>query len=141
MISANVKIPQSLLNKLSQTWVDNSASDLVDATATDMLWNIQEYGFGSADLQTPSGGAPIWQKKITVPGHYRGYLSESHYIKKENPFNAQIVTSAEFVEGVIYGFSTNSEGTFNPNPYHKRAVDTTFRNGKIPVIWKNIVTR
>lgn len=141
MIGCNVKIPQSLLNKLTQTWVDNSASDLVDAVATDMLWNIQEYGFGGYDLNTPSGGAPIWQKEIKVSGHYRGYFSESHYIKKINSFNTKIVTPAEFVKGVIYGYSTNSEGVFNPNPYHKRAVDRTKRDGTIPIIWKNIVTR
>ena len=147
MISANVKIPQSLLNRLTKTWVDNSASDLVDATATNMLWNIQEYGFGSAGQNTPSGGAPIWQGRIWEDGHYRGYLSESHYIKKINPFNAQIVTPADFVEGVIEGYSTNwfyHDGipvVFPPNPYHKRVVDKTIKDGTIPVIWKNIVVR
>ena len=147
MISYNIKIPQSLLNRLSRTWVDNRANYLTDAVSNDVLWNIQEYGFGSADGNTPSGGSPIWQGKIYEKGHYRGYLRESHYIKKISPYNAQIVTSADFAESLILGVSTNwfdSEGNprvFGENWYHKRAVDKMIREGKIPIIWGNVVGR
>lgn len=147
MISCNVNIPPTLLNRLNQTWVDNRANELTDATSNDVLWSIQEYGFGSAGGNTPSGGSPIWQGRIYEKGHYRGYLTESHYIKKISPYNAQVVTSADFADSLIRGVSTNwydSEGNpivFGENRYHKRAVDGMIRDGKIPTIWRNIVGR
>lgn len=145
MIDVNVTISPSLQRKLSSVWIDNSANKLTDAVASDTLWKIQEYGFGSAGGNTPSGGSPIWQGKIWENGHYRGYLTESHYIKKINPYHIQIASSADFVEGVIQGVSTNWFDsdmypiTFPPNYYHKRAVDKMFAEGKIPIIWNNIV--
>lgn len=145
MISANVSISPSLKRKLEKSWMDNNVSKLVDSVANQSLWNIQEYGFGSAKGNTPSGGAPIWQGKIYDNTHYRGYLSESHFIHKESNNNAKIVSSADFLEGVIKGYSTNwtdSQGnayTFPPNYYHKRAVDKLKSSQTIPTIWKNII--
>ena len=145
MISANIRLSPSLQRKLEKSWMDNNVSKLVDSVANQSLWNIQEYGFGSAGGNKPSGGSPIWQGKIYEEGHYRGYLTESHFIKKINNNRAQIVSSAEFIDGVIEGYSTNwfdSQGNpriFPPNYYHKRAVDKMFASQTIPVSWKNII--
>lgn len=145
MISQKITLSPSVTKKLSKSWINENSSKLVDAVATDMLWNIQEYGFGSAKGNTPSGGSPIWQGRIMEKGHYRGYLTESHQIKKVDSHNAKIVSSADFVEGVIEGVSTNwfdsdmNPVVFGENLYHKRAVDKTFAERKIPIIWKNVV--
>ena len=145
MISAKVNISKSLSSKLSPTWLNNCTSQFVDAVANRVLWNIQEYGFGSAKGNSPSGGSPIWQGMIWETGHYRGYLTESHQIKKLTPYHAQIVSSADFVEGVIEGFSTNwfdsdmNPITFPANYYHKRAVDRMYSEGTIPTICSNLI--
>lgn len=159
MITANVEISDNLKRKLSTSWLDKSASDLVDSVAHASLENIREYGFGTAmtsyetDMNgvrqikrsKPSGGAPIWQGNIYDPTHYRGYLRELHSIKKVSPYHSQVVTSADFVEGLMEGYSTNwfdSYGNpiiFPPNYYHKRAVDKVFKEGNIPIIWNNVV--
>lgn len=162
MITAECIIPQSLKRKLKKSWLDNRANNLTTGVANNLLWNVQEYGFGvgnyslpypnydenhhgySKTNRTPSGGAPIWQGKISETGHYRGYLSESHYIKYVSSNHAQIVSSADFTEGVIRGYSTNWFNTdgepyyFPPNPYHKRAVDKMYRENVIPTVWKSI---
>ncbi len=160
MISAECVIPQSLKRKLEKSWLDNRANNLTVAVSNSLLWNVQEYGFGvgkyslsypnydslayTNSRRTPSGGAPVWQGRIYENGHYRGYLSESHYIKYVSPNHAQIVSSADFTEGVIRGYSTNwfnSDGEpyyFPPNPYHKRAVDKMYRENVIPTAWKSI---
>lgn len=146
MIKVNVKFP-SLKRKLEGSWMKNRTTNLVDGVANKCLWNIQEYGFGSAGGNTPSGGSPIWQGKIWEKGHYRGYLSESHYIKKNGYNNAQIVTSADFVWGVIEGYSTNwFDSDMNPvifpeNRYHKRAVDNMYKDNTIGTIWNNIMDK
>jgi len=145
MISTSVRISPSLQRKLQKSWMDNNVSKLVDSVATQSLWNIREYGFGSAGGNKPSGGAPIWQGKIYDNTHYRGYLSESHQIVKQANNHAQIVSSADFLEGVIEGYSTNwadSDGNpyiFPPNYYHKRAVDELYTSQTIPISWKNII--
>lgn len=164
MISANVRLSPSLEEKLKQSWIDTKADELTDAIAHATLENVKEYGIGVArevlafpnydendgkheTNRTPSGGSPIWQGEITEVGHYRGYLSESHRIEKVNHYQSRIVTPAEFVWGVIEGYSTNSfdsmgnEIRFPPNPYHKRAVDKMFSEGLIPTIWHNAVNK
>ena len=123
MISTKVKISPSLKRKLNKSWMENNITNLVDSVANQSLWNIQEYGFGSANNNIPSGGSPIWQGRINTSGHYRGYLTESHFINKPNSHHAQIASSAEFLDGVIEGYSTNwrdSNGEpiiFPPNYY------------------------
>ena len=147
MISINTRISPNLKRKMSGKWVDEIASTLVDTTSNALLWNIQEYGFGSAKGNTPSGGSPIWQGRIYEKGHYRGYLRESHHIVKESFYHSKIVSSADFVEGVIEGYSTNwqtSDGeeiVFGKNYYHKRAVDKFIAGGNLPTIWGNIIRR
>jgi len=157
VISAKTSIPPSLIRKLSRNWVDNRATNLVNSVANATLWNIREYGFGVAksvlaypnydsdeydvENRTPSGGAPIWQGEIKESGHYRGYLSESHYVKSISPYHAQIVTPAEFVWGVIEGYSTNGNYRFPENPYHKRAVDKMYRDNIIGLTWSNIMDK
>lgn len=142
MIQTKARISSSLQRKLTESWMKNNISDLVDAISHESLNNIKEYGFGSARGNIPSGGSPIWQGKIHHEGHYRGYLTESHYIKKNSPNHSQIVSSADFVDGVISGYSTNWEGVrFGANNYHKRAIDKVYREGKIPVIWNNVIHR
>ena len=159
----------SLQRKLNKKWMEQNVSDLTDAVSNGILWNIKEYGVGVArtvagfphykgeydraedtslnNPVNPTGGAPIWQGVISEPGHYRGYLSESHYIKKINSKQSYIATPAEFVWGVIYGYSTNEDQagnrniTFPPNPYHKRAVDNYIASGKTKIIWSNIINR
>lgn len=164
MIRADVQISQSLMRKLSPSWMDDRVSELVDGVATATLWNIQEYGIGVAktrlaypnydplheyesDNRTPSGGAPVWQGEIRNEGHYRGYLSESHYINKVSLTESEIGTPAEFVWGVIEGYSVDTgdeyepQVRFPPNPYHKRAVDKMKDSGVIQTIWKNAMDR
>ena len=140
MISAKVKIPNSLKIKLSKYHIENNTKFLVNEVSEETLRKVKAYGIGTAGGNTnPTGGAPVWQGKVGDKlghtGHYRGYLSDSHYIKRVNNTHAQIVSSADFVDGVINGYSTNwfdSQGnprTFPPNPYHKRAVDEMYREG------------
>lgn len=129
MIRTNVKVAPSLLDKLNGKKLETQIESLVMKTGENALQNIKEFGLGVGSVLEPFGGAPHWQGKITVPGHYSGYLSDSHYLRKQSPFHVQIVSSAEFTEGVIEGFSTNWNITFGPNHYHKRAVDKLFTTG------------
>jgi len=143
MISATVTMPPSLLKRLDSSSIKKDIELLVEQTSDDALENVKEFGLGVGSVLEPYGGAPHWQGKITVEGHYSGYLSDSHYKKHESANHAQIVSSAEFVEGVIEGYSTNWEGvTFGANNYHKRAVDKLFQTNlygnKIQENWKNI---
>lgn len=140
-----IKISPSLEEKLKPSWMKNNVSKLIDATSHASLNNVREYGFGSAKGNKPSGGSPIWQGKIWENGHYRGYLTESHYIVRKNNNHAQIVTSAEFADSLMEGFSTNwfdSDGNpvmFPENYYHKRAVDKLYSERIVPVIWHNVI--
>lgn len=140
MISSKAKIPNSLKIKLSKYNMDNIASQLVNRVSEDVLLKVREYGEGTAGGNEPTGGAPYWQGEITVKGHRRGYLSDSHYIKRVDNYNTQIASSAEFTDGVINGYSTNWRGvTFRPNPYHKRAVDKFSAEKNINAIWRELV--
>ena len=143
MISQRVTIPSSLLKKLDKNALERDVERLVKKTTEDALEKVKEYGVGSGSTLEPYGGAPHWQGKITVPGHYSGYLSDTHYMKMQNPKNGQVVSDAEFVEGVIEGYSTNwSNVTFLENRYHKRAVDKLLESNlygnKIQENWSNI---
>lgn len=146
MIISRTRVPNSLLIKLSSYNLEQVASRLVNKVGDDALRNVREYGVGTAGgNENPTGGAPYWQGQIKIAGHRRGYLSDSHYIKQINPFNVQIVSNADFVEGVLDGFSTNWRGqggipiTFPPNYYHKRAVDKLYADGRIPTIWRTVL--
>ena len=139
MIRTNVKIPSRLKIKLSSHNLNITVSQFVNKVGDDALLNVMEYGEGGAN---PSGGAPYWKYEVTQKGHYRGYLSSSHFIKRINNNHVQIVSSADFAYGVIRGESTNwttRDGgayKFTPNPYHKRAVDKLYRNGSIQTNWR-----
>lgn len=140
MIISRTKVPTSLIVKLSKYNFEQTTSQFVNDVSNEALRNVREYGIGTAGgNEDPTGGAPYWQGKIEVEGHRRGYLSDSHYIKNINPFHAQIVSSADFVDGVIYGYSTNGTGRFPPNPYHKRAVDKLYTDGRIHTAWRNAI--
>ena len=141
MISHNVKIPPSLLKKLNKSFIEKKGELLIDKVSNEALENVKEFGLGTGSVLEPYGGAPHWQGKITVQGHYSGYLSDTHYRKHETPFHAQIVSDAEFVDGVLKGYSTNWEGvTFGMNNYPKRAVDklvqTNLYGNRIQEFWK-----
>ena len=144
MIRCEVKIPNTLKRKLSKTNVDNISNDFIRVVGINTLANVREFGIGSG---LNIGGAPHWQGPVTVSGHYSGYLSDTHTVKQIDNYNAQIVSSSGFAEGVIIGQSTNwttRDGgayVFIPNPYHKRAVDKMIRQGKIQTIWKNVLER
>lgn len=140
MISSNVKIPNSLKIKLSKYYTNQNIKLLVNEVGDEALRKVKAYGIGTAGGNSnPTGGAPVWQKEVTVNGHYRGYLSDSHYLKRVSDTHVQIVSSAEFVDGVIGGYSTNGWGDFLPNPYHKRAVDSLYREGHIQQYWDRVV--
>ena len=138
-----VRIPDRLKIKLSKYNMEIAISQFVSKVGNDALLNVMEYGEGGGK---PFGGAPYWQGAVTVKGHYRGYLSQSHYINHISPYHVQIASSSGFAEGVIMGYSTNwttRDGgayVFTPNPYHKRAVDKLKREGRIPTIWRNVST-
>lgn len=144
MIGIEVKIPNTLKKKLSKTNVDNVSNDFVRIVGINTLVNVREFGIGSG---LNIGGSPHWQGPVTVLGHYSGYLSDTHTVKQLDNYNAQIVSSSGFAEGVIIGQSTNwttRDGgayVFTPNPYHKRAVDKLIKQGKIQTIWKNVLKR
>lgn len=141
MISTKVKVPQSLLKKLSKEYVEKKGALLVDKTSQEALNNVKQFGLGSGSTIVPFGGAPHWQGKITVQGHYSGYLSDTHYRKIVSPLHAQIASDAEFVDGVLRGYSTNWHGHhFGLNNYPKRAVDalvqTNLYGNRIQEFWK-----
>lgn len=144
MIRTTVEVPNTLKKKLSKSNIDLISNEFVRVVGTNTLVNVREFGIGSG---LNMGGAPHWQGPVTVEGHYSGYLSDTHSVKQLNNYNAQIVSSSGFAEGVIIGQSTNwvtRDGgayVFAPNPYHKRAVDKLHKQGKIQVIWKNILKR
>ena len=142
MISSYTRIPASLLDKLNGDKLNKDINKFVKKTGQDALENVKEFGKGVGSVTTPYGGAPHWQGKIYEPGHYSGYLSDTHYMKMEGSNNAKILSDAEFVEGVIEGFSTNWNITFPPNYYHKRAVDKLFTTNlygnKVIENWKEV---
>lgn len=148
MISYRVKIPNSLKIRLSSYHMNNNVKFLVNEISEEALRYVKEYGIGTAGGNTnPTGGAPVWQGKVGglgKAGHYRGYLSDSHYIKRVAENHAQIISSADFVDGVIEGYSTNwfdkngNPITFPPNRYHKRAVDKLMQNDVANVYWKRV---
>lgn len=138
MISYDVKIPESLFNKLNKSIWEDCVEDFVDKVGVDALTNVKEYGEGvGAGWTEPFGGAPHWKGKIEIPGHYSGYLSDMHKLHHVDRFHVQIVSSAEFTEGVIEGYSTNWNITFGPNAYHKRAVDRLYEEDALPLRWKS----
>lgn len=144
MISYRVKIPNSLKIKLSSYNMTHVTKRFTNKIGLEALRNVREFGIGTAGGNTnPTGGAPYWQGKIWEKGHRRGYLSDSHYLKQTGINEVQIVTSADFAEGVIEGISTNwftSDGfpyTFPPNRYHKRAVDKLYTENVIQTAWRN----
>lgn len=147
MISYRVKIPNSLKIKLSSYNMTQVTKRFTNKIGLEALRNVREFGIGTAGGNTnPTGGAPVWQGKVGglgKTGHYRGYLSDSHYLKQSNSNEAQVVTTADFAEGVIIGISTNwfdkngNPVTFPPNRYHKRAVDKLYANGIIYTAWRN----
>ena len=140
MISTRVKVPNRLIIKLSRHNMDIAASQLVGKIADEALLNVMRYGVGTAGGNDAMGGAPYWQGKITVEGHRRGYLSDSHFIHFDNPYHAKISSSASFVDGVLQGYSTNWHGVrFGANNYPKRAVDTLISDGRIHTIWRNVI--
>lgn len=142
MISIKVDIPNKLKIRLSKYNTDITIGQFINKVGDDALLNVREYGEGGGN---PSGGAPYWQGKVTQKGHYRGYLSSSHYIKRISNNHIQIVSSAGFAEGVIIGQSTNwttRDGgayVFAPNPYHKRAVDKLYESGSIQTNWRRVI--
>lgn len=139
MISTKIRVSPSLLKKLSRNVGEECIEDLVDKIGVDSLENVKEFGLGVGSVAEPYGGAPHWQGKIYVEGHYRGYLSDTHYMKHEDPYHVQIVSSAEFVDGVLQGYSTNWHGVvFGANNYPKRAVDKLIAEGSIPIRWKGV---
>lgn len=140
-----VKVSPKLKIKLSRYNVELVIRELIANVGNEALLNVMEYGEGAnRESQKPFGGAPYWQGQVKVSGHYRGYLSNSHYIRNVNPFHAQIVSSSGFAYGVIQGQSTNwttRDGgfyVFTPNPYHKRAADKLRKEGRIQTIWRNV---
>lgn len=140
MINIRTKVSNSLLVKLSRYNMDIVASRLVSKTADEALLNVMEYGEGTAGGNEPTGGAPYWQGKVTVEGHRRGYLSDSHFVRYVNNYHAQVLSSAFFVDGVLQGYSTNWHGvTFGANNYPKRAVDKLIADGRINTIWREVV--
>lgn len=129
MISTKVKVPQSLLKKLDSGTTEKHIENLVSKTSDDALANVKEFGLGVGSVLQPYGGAPHWQGKIQVLGHYSGYLSDTHYKVQQSPYHAQIVSSADFVDGVLQGYSTNWAGVrFGANNYPKRAVDKLLKS-------------
>ena len=141
MISFRKRISPSLMRILSKDYVEKKGELLVDKVSSEALYNVKEFGLGVGSVLEPYGGAPHWQGKIEVQGHYSGYLSDTHYRKHESPLHAQIVSDAEFVDGVLKGYSTNWHGrTFGMNNYPKRAVDklvqTNLYGNRIQEFWK-----
>ena len=142
MISVNVKINSRLKRKLSDYTMTMVTRQMVDKVGEETLAKVHEYGEGGF---SPSGGAPHWQGLVTVKGHYSGYLSDTHKLKYLTSNHVQIITTADFAEGVIIGQSTNwitRDGgyyVFTPNPYHKRAVDNALSNEKVGAIWKEVL--
>jgi len=127
------RISPGLEKKFKPSYIENVCDLATQKIAEDTLANVKVYGEGVGNGRTAKGGSPWWQGKVTVQGHYRGYLSDSHSVKKVDKFHKQIVSSAGFVEGVIEGYSTNWAGVrFGMNNYPKRAVDKTYRDGSIP---------
>ena len=142
-VNIKVKIPNSLKIKLSKYNHETKVRQFVSETGNDALRFVKHYGVGTAGGAEPSGGAPVWQGDVRVNGHYRGYLSDSHYLKFVSPTHVQVVTSADFAWGVITGNSTNwtvhgGHVSFPPNYYHKRAVDTLKRTNSIAMNWKKL---
>ena len=143
MISSKVTIPPSLLKKLDSRKLEKDVEKFVKKTGQDAVDNVREFGLGVGSVYPPEGGAPHWQGKITHAGHYSGYLSDIHYMIMSSSNNAQILSEAEFVWGVIEGYSTNEPGkTFPPNYYHKRAVDKLYKTNlygnKFQENWKDV---
>lgn len=141
MISTKVIVPDSLKKKLTKEFVDKKAEILIDKTSQEALSYVKEFGLGTGSTIEPFGGAPHWQGKVTVQGHYSGYLSDTHYRKVLSPLHAQIASDAEFVDGVLRGYSTNWHGhRFGLNNYPKRAVDklvqTNLYGNRIQEFWK-----
>ena len=152
-VSYNVKIPNRLKIRLSDYNHKTKVRLFVNETGYDALRWVKQYGIGTAGGRKPTGGAPVWQGRAGFSrksfgegfirnGHYRGYLSESHYLKRISPTHVQIASSAEFVDGVLGGYSTNWSGiTFGANNYHKRAVDKLFSTNSFEVNWKRMNSR
>lgn len=140
MIISRTKVPNSLLVKLSRHHVENNTKLLVNEVGGEALRKVKAYGIGTAGgNDNPTGGAPVWQGEIEKEGHYRGYLSDSHHLNRVDDFHVQIVTSADFADGVIEGYSTNGQGRFLPNRYHKRAVDEIYSENHVSQYWDRIV--
>lgn len=138
-----VRIPNSLKIRLSKYHHEQKVKIFINETGQDALNYVKQYGVGTAGGNTnPTGGAPVWQGKIETSGHYRGYLGESHFLRRVAYNHVQIASSADFVEGLMEGVSTNwfnEDGypvTFPPNYYHKRAVDSLIIQQHIPVNWR-----
>ena len=146
MISTRVKIPNRLKIRLSKYEMELAKREFVSKLGDEALLNVMEYGEGARKLGDFEydegeawGGSPYWQGPITVEGHRRGYLSDSHSKKHISPEQTNIVSSADFVEGVLKGYSTNWEGvTFGANNYPKRAVDKIRSEGRIQTIWREV---
>lgn len=143
MISQRVTLSNALLKRLDTNALERDVERFVKKTTEDALENVKKYGVGVSGGREPRGGAPHWQGPIRIPGHYSGYLSDTHYMKMKNPKNGQIVSDAEFVEGVIEGYSTNVANlTFPENRYHKRAVDelltTNLYGNRVQENWSEI---
>jgi len=147
MIQCRIKIPETLKVKLSVKANETKIEEFVNQTTEDALGYVHRYGVGSAGGNEPEGGAPVWQGRVgsrkrfgkgTIENqHYRGYLRDSHYINKLGSYHMQIVSSADFVNGVLEGYSTNWSGvTFGANNYHKRAVDDLIRDNVINTNWR-----
>lgn len=129
MIRTSITTSPRLKKMLNGTYMKQVTPNFTEKVAKDIYFNVIEYGVGKGHQ---TGGSPWWQGRVTVEGHYRGYLSGSHKVNHVEDNHSQITSSAEFVYGVIEGYSTNWAGVrFQPNPYHKRAVDKFFKENGV----------
>lgn len=120
---------------ISEKDLEEIRSDILEDIADDVYENIMKEGVGVYGGTNPSGGAPVWIGDPKRTTYYPGALKESHNKNYERKDLKKITINRSifYVDAVI-----NGHDKVKPNPYHKRALDTTIKSGVVnEIIQKN----
>lgn len=139
MIGIKVEVTDSGNHRLSKEPYKNVKEKIIKEVAEEMFDYIMMGGLGSRLGRTPTGGSPVWERRIendpsdAIPRE----LLNSHRLSTKRTM-ATISSTSPYALDVINGtrsehwvmkYGSSEIGT--PNPYHKRAVDTILKSNPI----------
>lgn len=146
-IKVDFKLDKSFAQRLSDNNYEKVIDKVCDDLATDVLKEIRKPGVGK---DNPRGGAPVFDGKPEDTSFYPGYLRDSFQYVSNGSGYKSIATSAPYFSSVVYGYrpfiNEYSGASFGdahvaPNPFHKRAVDSSIRNHIIDKSFKKYMDR